>query len=63
MIRYAYFIKVHCREGRQCDKCIPLGGCANGGCTKPFECNCNLSEDLKSRGKYTGVHCDMRKQF
>ena len=48
------------RDGKQCDWCIPLGGCVHGGCKEPFECDCNLSPHEETRGKYSGPHCDKR---
>ena len=49
------------RDGRQCDECIPLGGCVHGGCQEPFECDCSIGPNIERRGKYSGVHCDQRK--
>ena len=49
------------RDGRQCDECIPLGGCVHGGCQEPFECDCSIAPNIERRGKYSGVHCDQRK--
>ena len=49
------------RSGTLCDVCIPLGGCLNGGCHEPFECDCDLASDNSIRGKYKGSHCEIRK--
>ena len=49
------------REGINCNKCVPLGGCLHGDCVKPFECNCQLAKNETKRGKYIGPHCDIRK--
>ncbi len=49
------------REGQTCDKCLSLGGCVHGGCSKPFECNCSLAANVTMRDKFTGDHCDIGK--
>ena len=48
--------------GNTCSECIPLAGCIHGGCQQAFECNCDLGKDKKTNGKYTGTHCDIRKE-
>ena len=49
--------------GNTCTECIALPGCIHGGCQKAFECNCTLGKDQKTKGKYTGPHCNIRKQY
>ena len=49
--------------GNTCGECISLPGCIHGSCQKPFECNCELGRDQKTKGKYTGSHCNIRKKL
>lgn len=39
--------------GENCERCIPLPGCQNGGCRQPFECHCHKG--------YQGIFCQERE--